>query len=120
MLQCRHLSGLPARGRGSGPRLGSAMIYPNVLSLIGNTPLVRLNAVTRGLNASVVAKLELLNPGGSVKDRIGFRMLEEAERRGWLKPGGTIVEPTLVEFRKDLLGYAEGLYSRRNSRIDRD
>jgi len=70
------------------------MIYPNVLSLIGNTPLVRLNAVTRGLHASVVAKLELLNPGGSVKDRIGFRMLEEAERRGWLEPGGTIVEPT--------------------------
>ena len=80
--------------KGLGLGLGSAMIYPNVLSLIGNTPLVRLNAVTRGLHASVVAKLELLNPGGSVKDRIGFRMLEEAERRGWLEPGGTIVEPT--------------------------
>ncbi|MDI3339206.1 MAG: cystathionine beta-synthase [Sphaerobacter sp.] len=70
------------------------MIHPNVLSLIGETPLLRLNRVTQGLKATVVAKVELLNPGGSVKDRIGFRMIEEAERRGWLKPGGTIVEPT--------------------------
>ncbi|HET9017821.1 MAG TPA: cystathionine beta-synthase [Thermomicrobiaceae bacterium] len=70
------------------------MIYPNVLSVVGDTPLVRLNSVTRGLRATVVGKMEMLNPGGSVKDRIGFRMLEEAERRGWLKPGGTIVEPT--------------------------
>lgn len=69
-------------------------IFPNVIAAMGNTPLVRLNAVTRGIRTPVVAKLEMLNPGGSVKDRIGIRMIEEAERRGWLKPGGTIVEPT--------------------------
>ena len=66
----------------------------NVIEAFGNTPLVRLNAVTRGIRTPVVAKLEMLNPGGSVKDRIGIRMIEEAERKGWLKPGGTIVEPT--------------------------
>jgi cystathionine beta-synthase len=70
------------------------VIFTDVLSLIGNTPLLRFNAVTAGLQSTVVAKMEMLNPGGSVKDRIGFRMLDEAERRGWLKPGGTIVEPT--------------------------
>ena len=70
------------------------MIYPNVIAAIGNTPLVRLNAIARGLRPTIAAKLEMLNPGGSVKDRIGIRMLEEAERQGWLKPGGTIVEPT--------------------------
>lgn len=69
-------------------------IYPNIIATMGNTPLVRLSAVTRGIRTPVVAKLEMLNPGGSVKDRIGIRMIEEAERRGWLKPGGTIVEPT--------------------------
>ncbi|ACZ39454.1 cystathionine beta-synthase [Sphaerobacter thermophilus DSM 20745] len=72
----------------------TTMIHPNVLSLIGETPLVRLNRVTQGITTPVVAKVEFVNPGGSVKDRIGFRMIEEAERRGWLKPGGTIVEPT--------------------------
>src|SRR3712207_2199704 len=66
----------------------------NVIEAFGNTPIVRLNAVTRGLRTPVVAKLEMLNPGGSVKDRIGIRMIEEAERKGWLKHGGTIVEPT--------------------------
>lgn len=69
-------------------------IRSNVLETLGNTPLVRFNAVTRGIRTPVVAKLEMLNPGGSVKDRIGIRMIEEAERRGWLRPGGTIVEPT--------------------------
>ncbi|HEY7032660.1 MAG TPA: cystathionine beta-synthase [Thermomicrobiales bacterium] len=69
-------------------------IRPNLLATLGNTPLVRFNAVTRGIRTPVVAKLEMLNPGGSVKDRIGIRMIEEAERRGWLRPGGTIVEPT--------------------------
>ncbi len=72
----------------------ATMIHTNVLSLIGNTPLVRFNKVTSGLRATVVGKMEMLNPGGSVKDRIGYRMVEEAERQGWLKPGGTIVEPT--------------------------
>jgi cystathionine beta-synthase len=69
-------------------------VFENVLSLIGKTPLLRLNSVTEGIQATVAAKMEMLNPGGSVKDRIGFRMLDEAERRGWLKHGGTIVEPT--------------------------
>jgi cystathionine beta-synthase len=68
--------------------------YPAVLDLIGGTPLVRLTRITRGLQATVLAKLEYLNPGGSVKDRIGVRMIEEAERAGKLRPGGTIVEPT--------------------------
>src|SRR5512141_2872513 len=69
-------------------------IKPDVLSAIGNTPLVRLNHVTRGVKATVLAKLEFLNPGGSVKDRIGIEMIEAAEREGKLHPGGTIVEAT--------------------------
>jgi cystathionine beta-synthase len=69
-------------------------VLDSFLDAVGNTPLVRLNAVTRGISATVLAKLEMLNPGGSVKDRIGLRMIEAAERAGRLKPGGTIVEPT--------------------------
>jgi cystathionine beta-synthase len=69
-------------------------IAPNVLSIVGNTPLVEMKRLAKGLRPRVVAKLEHLNPGGSVKDRIGQLMLEDAERRGLLKPGGTIVEPT--------------------------
>ena len=64
------------------------------LDAMGDTPLVRLTKVTRGVRPTVVAKLEMLNPGGSVKDRIGVRMIEAAEREGLLRPGGTIVEPT--------------------------
>jgi cystathionine beta-synthase len=69
-------------------------VYDSVVGLIGNTPLVRLNAVPRGLPAQVLAKVEYLNPGGSVKDRIAERMIDAAEQSGELKPGGTIVEPT--------------------------
>src|SRR5215218_8387648 len=69
-------------------------IRQNVIDAFGHTPLVRLNRVTKGIRTPVVAKLEMLNPGGSVKDRIGIRMIEEAERKGWLRAGGTIVEPT--------------------------
>jgi cystathionine beta-synthase len=68
--------------------------YPTVLDLVGDTPLVRLQKVARNVEPTVVAKLEYLNPGGSVKDRIGMRMIEKAEREGKLKAGGTIVEPT--------------------------
>jgi cystathionine beta-synthase len=68
--------------------------YPTVLDLVGNTPLVRLQKVAGNVEPTVVAKLEYLNPGGSVKDRIGMRMIERAEREGKLRPGGTIVEPT--------------------------
>ena len=66
----------------------------SVVELIGNTPLVRLRRVTDGIPATVLAKIEYLNPGGSVKDRIALRMVEEAEKSGQLQPGGTIVEPT--------------------------
>src|SRR5204863_3851666 len=69
-------------------------VLDSFLDAMGDTPLVRLRAVTRGLRPTVVAKLEMLNPGGSVKDRIGIKMIEAAEREGKLRPGGTIVEPT--------------------------
>src|SRR5687768_637788 len=69
-------------------------IHDSLLDAIGNTPLLRLNNVGRGLRCQLLGKLEMLNPGGSVKDRIGIRMIEAAERAGHLKPGGTIVEPT--------------------------
>ncbi|MFI1192130.1 cystathionine beta-synthase [Micromonospora sp. NPDC020750] len=68
--------------------------YDNVVEMIGNTPLVRLRNVTEGIRATVLAKVEYLNPGGSVKDRIALRMVEDAEAAGILGPGGTIVEPT--------------------------
>ncbi len=71
------------------------MTYAQHISeLVGSTPLVRLSAVTRGLSATVLAKVEYLNPGGSVKDRIAARMIAAAEESGALRPGGTIVEPT--------------------------
>jgi cystathionine beta-synthase len=66
----------------------------NVLGLIGHTPLVKLNRLTKGIKATVLGKMENLNPGFSVKDRIGISMIEAAEREGILKPGGTIVEAT--------------------------
>jgi cystathionine beta-synthase len=68
--------------------------HPTVLDLVGRTPLVRLQRVGQELGATLLAKLEYMNPGGSVKDRIGLRMIEAAEREGNLRPGGTIVEPT--------------------------
>ena len=71
------------------------MKYANtVLDLIGNTPLVKLHSVTEGIAATVLVKLEYLNPGGSVKDRIAVKMIETAEQEGRLRPGGTIIEPT--------------------------
>ena len=68
--------------------------YPSVLDLVGSTPIVRLDRISRDVPGTILAKLEYLNPGGSVKDRIGLAMIEAAERDGRLKPGGTIVEPT--------------------------
>ncbi len=68
--------------------------YDNILGLIGHTPLVKLNRLTHGIRATVLAKMESLNPGYSVKDRIGIAMIESAEREGRLQPGGTIVEAT--------------------------
>jgi cystathionine beta-synthase len=68
--------------------------YPTLLDLVGGTPIVRLDRLSPAGHARVLAKLEYLNPGGSVKDRIGLAMIEAAERDGLLQPGGTIVEPT--------------------------
>jgi cystathionine beta-synthase len=70
--------------------------FENVLDLVGNTPLIRLGTIERaeGIEATLLAKVEYLNPGGSVKDRPAVKMLEVAEREGLLKPGGTVVEPT--------------------------
>src|SRR6188768_1361095 len=78
----------------------AAMRYvESVLDLVGDTPLVRLSRITRDLGPAdrqplLLAKMEMLNPGGSVKDRIGLPMIEAAEKAGLLKPGGTIIEPT--------------------------
>ena len=66
----------------------------HISELVGGTPLVKLNTVTAGLSATVLVKVEYLNPGGSVKDRIARGMIDEAEASGELQPGGTIVEPT--------------------------
>lgn len=70
------------------------MWYDNILDTVGQTPLVQLNSVTEGLPCTVLAKVEFFNPGGSVKDRIGQAMVEHAEARGLIKPGGTIIEGT--------------------------
>lgn len=82
----RPSGGDPAR-RDPGP-------VGNVLGAIGWTPLIPLNRLTEGLPARVLVKLEASNPGGSVKDRVGVAMVDEAERQGWLRPGGTIIEAT--------------------------
>ncbi len=71
-----------------------AAIHPDITSAFGDTPLVRLNRLTEGLAAEVVVKLEFYNPGASVKDRLGFALVEAAEESGELPPGGTIVEST--------------------------
>ena len=70
-------------------------VFNNVLEAIGDTPMIRINRITKGLvKATVLAKIETVNPGNSIKDRMAVRMIEEAERKGLLKPGGTIVEGT--------------------------
>ncbi len=74
--------------------MGHRGIYDNILEALGNTPLVRLHQIADGVSADILAKVEFFNPGGSVKDRIGVSIIDEAERSGRLKPGGTIVEST--------------------------
>jgi cystathionine beta-synthase len=69
-------------------------VVNNITELFGNTPLVKLNKLGKGMKSSIYAKMESMNPGGSVKDRIGLAMIEDAERRGIIKPGGTIIEAT--------------------------
>lgn len=102
------LPGAPFHGRGlyrrrdevgwyiTGMENGRMEFYENVLEVVGNTPLVRLGRVEKGegIRATLLAKVEYMNPGGSVKDRPALKMLEVAEERGLLKPGGTVVEPT--------------------------
>jgi len=70
------------------------MWYNNILETIGNTPLVKLNNITKEISATVLAKIETTNPGNSIKDRMAVKMIEDAEKRGVLKPGGTIIEGT--------------------------
>ena len=73
-----------------------ANIHQNLLSLIGNTPLMEVQNIAReeNLKARVIVKIESRNPGGSVKDRVALAMVEDAEKQGMLKPGGTLIEPT--------------------------
>src|SRR3982751_1754018 len=66
----------------------------NILETIGNTPLIKLNKITKDLPCTVLAKVEYFNPGNSIKDRMALRMIEVAEQEGKLKPGGTIIEGT--------------------------
>lgn len=70
------------------------MIYPNILHTIGNTPVVKINRIGQELNCELYAKCEFFNPGGSVKDRIGYEMVKNAQRDGRIKPGDTLIEPT--------------------------
>jgi cystathionine beta-synthase len=66
-------------------------VYNNILETIGNTPLVRINKLTKNIPAQVLAKVETTNPGNSVKDRMAVKMIEDAEKAGILKPGGTFI-----------------------------
>ncbi len=70
------------------------MIYQNILETIGRTPVVKINRLDKNLDCELYVKCEFFNPGGSVKDRIGYRMIKEAERQGRIKPGDTLIEPT--------------------------
>jgi len=70
------------------------MLFRNILETIGNTPMVKLNRIGQTLKCNLYAKCEFMNPGGSVKDRIGFRMVDDAEKSGRIKPGDTLIEPT--------------------------
>lgn len=70
------------------------MLLDNILQAIGKTPIVKLNRIGKDLDCSLYAKCEFLNPGGSVKDRIGYYMVEQAEKNGQIKPGDTLIEPT--------------------------
>src|ERR1700746_2169730 len=71
-----------------------ANIKANILEAVGHTPVIRLNRVTKGIAGTICAKIEAANPGRSVKDRIALAVVEDAEKQGLLKPGGTIIEPT--------------------------
>src|SRR5512134_4039877 len=81
-------------GAGGLPVSQDKRVFDSILGAIGNTPLVRLSRIGRDLPVPLYAKLEFMNPGGSVKDRVGANIIEQAEKRGELKPSGTIVEAT--------------------------
>ncbi|HSZ25405.1 MAG TPA: pyridoxal-phosphate dependent enzyme, partial [Cytophagaceae bacterium] len=70
------------------------MIYNSIIDTIGNTPLLRLNKISKGVKATLLVKVEYFNPGNSIKDRMAVKMVEDAEKAGLLKPGGTIIEGT--------------------------
>ena len=70
------------------------MIYNSILNTIGSTPVVKINKIGQDLDCNIYAKCEYLNPGGSVKDRIGYQMVLDAENSGRIKPGDTLIEPT--------------------------
>jgi cystathionine beta-synthase len=84
----------PLRRRGITIPDVTAQIADSILDTIGDTPLVRLSRIGAGLKPQLIAKLEVFNPGGSIKDRVAVALIEAAERSGNLRPGGTIVEPT--------------------------
>src|SRR6516225_3116195 len=89
------LNGCQAQSQEANPdKRAHDGVAPSILAAIGRTPLVQLQRVGQGLSARILAKMEALNPGGSIKDRVGVAMVDEAERRGWLQPGGTIIEAT--------------------------
>src|SRR5687768_1489545 len=83
-----------------------ADIRDSILDTIGETPLVRLSRIAAGLKPQLVAKLELFNPGGSIKDRVALRLVEAAEKDGRLRPGGTLIEPTSGNTRTGLANTA--------------
>lgn len=70
------------------------MIYNSIVETIGNTPLIRLNNLNKGIEGEILVKVEYFNPGNSMKDRMAVKMVEDAEKEGILKPGGTIIEGT--------------------------
>src|ERR1700742_3980978 len=75
-------------------KLNTMKVCKNILDTIGNTPLVKLNKITKDLPCDVYTKVETFNPGNSIKDRMAIKMIEDAEKDGRLKPGGTIIEGT--------------------------
>ena len=70
------------------------MIYNSIIDTIGNTPMIRLNKLSLGIKGEVLVKVEYFNPGNSMKDRMAIKMVEDAEKAGLLKPGGTLIEGT--------------------------
>ena len=86
------------------------MWYKNILEVIGNTPLVRINKINTNPGVIILAKLEFLNPGGSIKDRVGVHMVNVAREHGRLRKGSTIVEPNIRKYR---CGIGNGLSDRR-------